>query len=754
MDWEAFKNTIEITNNDTENMNHTTCTNLITQAYKNSLKHCERKNDAPYWWTDDIERGRDECIRTRRKMTRIRKKKGDCESAMEEYRMARKSLGNLIRGTRRRFWEDLCKELENDIWGSAYKIVLKKLNYLTPYELSVDKKRKIINDLFPLVADGWRLDPVTNPPRPFTEEEIGKAARGIKCGKAPGPDKIPPKAIRIVAECAPNMLMDVMNNLLRTQEFPEEWKTARVVLIPKSEKPPELSSSYRPLCLLNSLSKLLETLIRDRLIDEVKEKGGFHEHQYGFLRGRSTTQAIEKVIDIAKEFKSKWCVLITIDVKNAFNSARHGIIIEELRGRNIDNYLIRFISSYLSNRKVMISKTETAEVAMGVPQGSVLGPVWNVLYDGVLGLELTGDAACVAFADDLALVVGAENENVLMQHTNTCLAEISAWMRDRGLMMEPSKTEAVLMKSKRKHSHVTFHLDGVELHLTKTVRYLGVTIDERGSFGPHVGRVSKKADENITSLARIMPNISGPSSGKRAVIGGAVHNILMYGAPIWHKVVGIQKYRKILERTQRNILLRVASAYRTASLAALQVVTGTVPIDLMVHERAYAYENRYEEEDKKSNLTARDMTLEKWQYRWNNEKTKTQWTKRLIKNIKQWTDCRHRRVDYYMTQMLTAHGCFRAFAKHFGRDKSDECIYCGKTDTAEHTIFECARWNKIRGTICTRLGTSVTPDTIVPLMIQNANNWENIHGMIRAIMQEKESDEYNRQNRMSEEERN
>lgn len=87
--------------------------------------------------------------------------------------------------------------------------------------------------------------------------------------------------------------------------------------------------------------------------------------------------------------------------------------ISELRDKRISEYLVRFISNYLTDRRIIIGKT---------PQRSVLGAVlWNVLYNGVLSLELTRGTECIAFADNVALVVGTCHENTLIENTYVCM---------------------------------------------------------------------------------------------------------------------------------------------------------------------------------------------------------------------------------------------------------------------------------------------------------------------------------------------
>ncbi|KAG5878138.1 hypothetical protein JTB14_003906 [Gonioctena quinquepunctata] len=94
------------------------------------------------------------------------------------------------------------------------------------------------------------------------------------------------------------------------------------------------------------------------------------------------------------------------------------------------------------------------------------------------------------------------------------------------------------------------------------VKYLGVVLDDLQTFGEHTKAAVRKAEASTAALSRLMPNIGGPSSGKRAVLSGVAHSVLLYGAPIWYGAMRVGTYRKRMESAQRRVLLRVASAYR------------------------------------------------------------------------------------------------------------------------------------------------------------------------------------------------
>lgn len=148
--------------------------------------------------------------------------------------------------------------------------------------------------------------------------------------------------------------MEVLNQMLVNQDFPRIWKVANVCLIWKG-KSSNTSADYRPICLLNVLGKLYERLIKEILEEQIASKGGLSDKQYGFWKGRSTIKAVHQVISKVTESRSKWITMISLDVKNAFNSAVWSKIIRELRSREIPQYLVKIVESYFSGRYIKVT---------------------------------------------------------------------------------------------------------------------------------------------------------------------------------------------------------------------------------------------------------------------------------------------------------------------------------------------------------------------------------------------------------------
>ena len=149
-----------------------------------------------------------------------------------------------------------------------------------------------------------------------------------------------------------------------------------------------------------------------------EEDQGLSDKHFGFRKAKLTVDAIDTVMDIARRAiegkrwirgSKEYCAVITLNVKNAFNSAQWGQILEALSTMDIPVYIREMIASYFSDRTLLyntVTGKKTYEITGGVTKGSVLeSDWWNIIYDALLRLPLSHRTETVGFADDVAVVV-------------------------------------------------------------------------------------------------------------------------------------------------------------------------------------------------------------------------------------------------------------------------------------------------------------------------------------------------------------
>ena len=226
---------------------------------------------------------------------------------------------------------------------------------------------------------------------------------------------------------------------------------------------------------------------------------------------------------------------MTLDVKNAFNTARWNVIADELRiNWRVSEYLVENIKAYLSNRSVM-ADDQRFEVRMGVLQGSILGPIlWNVLYDGLLRLQYPMGVDVLAYAEGTAALA------------TEAVDQVCEWMREVGLEIAPHKTESVMLVGARAATDLRFSVMGGTVAPGASLKYLGVVFDAGGSFFPHMQHLATKAERQIMMMPRLMPKWSIMGQTKQTILAAIFTSTILYGAEAWCPAINIGRNKRLL----------------------------------------------------------------------------------------------------------------------------------------------------------------------------------------------------------------
>lgn len=706
-----------------------------------------------YWWNENIADLRRNCVRCRRRYTRARRR-GAAEVEGEEFKEARVKLRKAIKESKRKLWEELREDINNNPFGLGYKIVMRKLGVKNPVgEMDEDTMRNIVASLFPtheIRMDTMEIEDTVQLTQ-FTTQELQNAAQSLRCNKAPGPDGIPVEVIKEIAVQRPEMLLKMYNTCLGEGIFPKQWKKQHLVLISKGKGDITSPSAYRPLCMLDTAGKLLERLIKPRLQEAIRISGGLSNRQHGFRPGRSTIGALKDVIDVVEAAQSEThysrpvVLLATLDVKNAFNSLRWKDVLQSLRKKfAVPQYLMQIIGNYLKDR-VLVYNTSSGpkeyQITSGAAQGSILGPdLWNASYDEILRIEMPADTFLVGYADDIAAVIRARNTAEAQGKLRQVMIRTSAWLSEHGLQLATHKTELLLLT--RRHTPVEVEMQiGSETMVTqKSITYLGIRLDPKLTYSAQIHYAATKAAQTTAQLSRLMANIGGPLPSRRKLLMEASNSILLYGCEIWADTLKVKQRAKALMTVQRRNALRITSAYRTVSESAVMVIAGMIPIDIYAQERKKIWELKLRHSEPSAVEAAKDETLTLWQERWNCA-TNGRWTAKIIPNIEMWFQRKCGEVNYYLTQLLSGHGYFKKYLCRMGKTENPFCLYEGtdEEDDAEHTFFMCTRWANDRHELEEKIG-HITPENLAERMIVDESNWNAVAKYCEHVLRTKKVD--------------
>lgn len=730
---------------------------LIRRACDASMprkKSLHGKKKPVYWWTEDIARLRRRCLQLRRRITRVRRRSPEtAEVESIEFRDAKKELKRAIIRSKKLKWEELRQDVNKDPWGLGYRTVMRKLGAKSAGSLmEATQTEAIVDALFPTHKVRALEGPsgIVGEVPLFSAEELAQASGSMQNGKAPGPDGIPTEVLKEIARFRPQLLLNMYNRCLSEGIFHERWKRQRLVLVNKGKGDPNSPSAYRPLCMLDTAGKLLERLLKPRLAAAVRRAGDLSERQHGFRKGHSTVNAIEQVVTTfhaaqqGNHYSRKIVLLATLDVRNAFNSVSWTVVLSSLENIfKVPHYLLRIIQSYLRDRELMYDTAEgprRRKITAGAAQGSILGPdLWNASYDGILRMEMPEGAFLIGYADDIAVVIVARDTDGARRRLNQVMRRVFSWLEEHGLSLAAEKTEIVLLTRRRIPTEVQMMVGPETITTKKVVKYLGVKLDTKLTFWEHIKGTSEKAAKITSALSRLMANVGGPMASRRRLLMSVTHSILLYGCEIWADALNQEKYRRRLAAIQRRGALRVASAYRTVSEPAALVVAGVIPIKLMAQERRQVYQEK-KMRGEADTAEARQNTMRHWQECWERE-SRGRWTARLVGNLGEWSGRKFGEVNFYLTQLLTDHGYFRAYLHRMGKVGSAACQYGDSdTDDAKHTFFECARWTHRRLRLMQAVG-HVTPDNIIRTMLIDPDHWDAVAAFVEDVLRLKKSEE-------------
>ena len=253
-------------------------------------------------------------------------------------------------------------------------------------------------------------------------------------------------------------------------------------------------------------------------------------------------------------------------------------------------------------------------------------------------------------------------------------------------------------------------------------------IDARLSFKQQVEHAVTKASAVRTVLSRFIPNVGGPKQNRRALLASVVTSVITYGIAIWAGALQTQETCRKVTSVGRLSALRVASAYRTVYKEARAVIAGLLQIEVIADEWKRLYRR-----GKSANTNAEQMkdeerqsSLLRWQQGWD-KADKGRWTYRLIPHLDKWISRRYGSVNYYLTQMLSGHGCFRAYLYKHKYEDSPECPTCsGLEENAEHVFFAFSWFNGYCCEFETTLEQSVKPETLAEVMLSSNEAWKEV----------------------------
>lgn len=452
----------------------------------------------------------------------------------DKYKKYKNKLTNIIRISKKEYYKNKLDNNKNNtkgIWNILNNIIRDgaKQNGLPKYFIdkdienyNMDEVADSFNNFFVNIgpelagkipdtrSDGEHMGKLgnSNPCSMFLnvveEKEVLNIVKKCKSKKSTDCNDIDMSLVKQVIEGIAKPLTHICNLSFQTGTFPNQMKIAKVIPMYKNGNKHHFTN-YRPVSLLPQFSKILEKLFNSRLDSFLEKCNVLSESQYGFRSNRSTSQAIiesiEKITDAIDN--KQYAIGIFIDLKKAFDTINHNILVNKLEKIEIRGIANEWIKSYLDRRQqfVKLGKycSKCLDIACGVPQGSILGPKLFILYINDI-CQVSKLLSLVLFADDTNVFCSGENLKKLQDDINEELNKLKLWFDWNKLSLNVSKTKFMIFGKYRINTRVQIDIDGVAIEQVHENKFLGVTIDDKLCWKPHITHVKYKIARSIAVI--------------------------------------------------------------------------------------------------------------------------------------------------------------------------------------------------------------------------------------------------------------
>ncbi|KAK3542112.1 hypothetical protein QTP86_015540, partial [Hemibagrus guttatus] len=464
-----------------------------------SVSSGRRKEDKEtWWWNEEVQ----DSIQRKR----LAKKKWDMDRTEEnrqEYKELQRRVKREVSKAKQKAYDELyarldTREGEKDLYRLArqrdrdgkdvqqVRVIKDRDGRVLTSEESVQRRWKeyfeeLMNEENEREKRVEGVNSVEQKVDKIRKDEVRKALKRMKSGKAVGPDDIPVEVWKCLGEAAVEFLASLFNRVLESERMPEEWRRSVLVPIFKNKGDVQSCSNYRGIKLMSHTMKLWERVVEARLRKVVE----ICEQQYGFMPRKSTTDAIFALRILMEKYRHGQRELhcVFVDLEKAYDRVPREELWYCMRKSGVAEKYVRVVQDmYERSRTVVrcaVGQTEEFNVEVGLHQGSALSPFLFAIVMDQLSEEVRQESPwTMMFADDI--VICSESREQVEEN-------LERWrfaLERRGMKVSRSKTEYMCVNEREGSG--TVRLQGEEVKKVQEFKYLGSTVQSNGECGKEV----------------------------------------------------------------------------------------------------------------------------------------------------------------------------------------------------------------------------------------------------------------------------
>lgn len=391
---------------------------------------------------------------------------------------------------------------------------------------------------------------------------VGKILAALPDGKASGMDHLDSRLIRVAAEALSFPIAHLVNLSLLQGIFPEKWKEAKIIPLPKNKRATFTGQNSRPISLLPLLSKVMEKIAFEQVYKYFFSNRLITKYQHAYREGHSTCTALTHMTDnwLEEIDANRLVGAVMLDFSAAFDLIDHKILLQKLECYGFTPLSLSWMGSYLSNRKQRVffngQYSSIKTIHCGVPQGSCLGPLLYSIFTNDLPF-IVKHSTVVMYADDSTLYCSAKTPHDVSNLLNHDLQNIGKWVKDNKLALNVDKSTSMIFWKRSKlitEPSLNLLVNGLQLRQVMQAKLLGVTLDSYLSWSAHIDGMIVKMGNGIAMSRKCMSYI--PMSIAKQVVQSLVLCHLENCPIIWSSASqkDLRKLQVAQNRAARTVL--------------------------------------------------------------------------------------------------------------------------------------------------------------------------------------------------------
>ena len=484
-----------------------------------------RSSNKPLWMNRNLIR----IIRKKRRLWKVYSSSKDYQNYLA-YKSVEKSMQRKVRAAKRKFERKLAKSVKKNP-KSFYAYLKSKTSTkesvgpLKVNGITISDNKEMVELLNSFFSSVFTHENLSDTPEPnvfftgdsplsyvsFSAENVHQKISKLRIGSAPGPDKITARILHEVSDYVSQPLALIYDKSLHERTVSSSWKSAHVCPVFKKGSKGDVGN-YRPISLTSIICKLMESILKDAILQHLLENNLLCSSQHGFLPGRSCLTNLLEYLELLTKLVDKGLPVdvIYLDFAKAFDKVPHQRLLAKLRAVGISGNILDWICDWLSGRRQRVvlngEVSDWKDVLSGVPQGSVLGPILFLIFiNDIDGAVDTVGTVLFKFADDTKLLQVVRNDADHYQ-LQSAINNLASWSQDWQMLFNNSKCHVMHFGARNLYySYVIggYAPAGSVIESVSTEKDLGVFIDHTLKPSVMCAKSAVKANQVLGQMAKV-----------------------------------------------------------------------------------------------------------------------------------------------------------------------------------------------------------------------------------------------------------